>query len=130
MVGEPNGLTLRYIADQLKEYRDETREARHEQNNRFQAMVAEVRRDFEVRMRAIEMENAASAPTTIGPRLQSLERWQGALDENQQGGAPKRMNELEAWRDQMTGSLRTLQITVTLLGGISAVLGIIAFFKP
>ena len=131
MAPEPvDGLTLRYIADQLKEYRDETREARHEQNNRFMAMLGEQRREFEARMRAIEMDNAASAPTTLGPRLQLLERWQGALDENQQGGAPKRINELEAWRDRMTGSLRTLQIGLSIVGGISLILGILNWFKP
>jgi len=127
---DPGGLTLRYVADLIEKYRNETRDARHDQNNRFQAALAEQRREFEARMRVIEMENAASAPTTIGPRLQKLERWQGALDENQEGGGPRRLNELEAWRDQMTGSLRTLQIMVTVLGGTSAILGILAWFKP
>jgi hypothetical protein len=127
---DPGGLTLRYVADLIEKYRNETRDARHDQNNRFQAALAEQRREFEARMRVIEMENAASAPTTIGPRLQKLERWQGAVDENQEGGGPRRLNELEAWRDQMTGSLRTFQITVSVGGAILLALQIWDRLQP
>ncbi len=126
MADEPNGgLSLRYVADLIERYRIETKEARHEQANRLMAALGDIEHRLDNRLRAIELDNAASAPTTLGPRVNHLEREFARLDGDIPGGAPKRINDLEAWKDRIEGGVQTLKIGMTVLVAVNVVLGIV-----
>jgi hypothetical protein len=123
MVGENGGaISNRDLLDIIEKLRVETRDSRHAHANKVQEAIGALELRMDARLRAIEVDIAASAPTTLGPRINTLEREMARLDGDAPGGAPKRINDLEAWKDQMTGSMRTLQIAMLVGGGVLLVL--------
>ena len=126
----PFRLSARDVFAAIEGLRNENREARHAQANTMQRAIGELDERIDIRLRALEVTIAAALPATLGPRINDLEREMARLDGDLPGGAPKRINDLEAWRDEMRGSLQTLRIAATVLGGLSTVLGLIAWLKP
>lgn len=127
-----SSLTLRArdVWDAIEGLRRETSEARHNQINNQMRAQAEMEGRLSARISALELMIAASNPTSLGPRINELERWQSRADADEPGGLPARVAELDRWKDQMTGVVKALGIVATLSGILSGILAILAFTRP
>ncbi len=111
----------------IESLRSETREARHNSNNSTQRTISEMENRLGGRISNLELMIAAANPTSLGPRINDLERWQSRADADYQGGLPARVGELERWRDQMSGVVKALGLVAILSGILSGVLSVVAF---
>lgn len=122
-------LSARDVFDAIDALRNETRDARHAQANNTQRAIADMEQRLGTRISAVELMIAATNPTSLGPRINDLERWQSRSDADQSGGLPARIADLERWREQMGGVVKALGIVATLSGILSGVLAVVAFAK-
>lgn len=102
----PSPVTTRDLWDAIDGLRKETSEARHAQANNAARAITELRNDMDDRLRKIEIEIAASAPSSLGPRI----------------------NALETWRSEMRGglaSVRIVALVASLISGVAAVISLL-----
>lgn len=133
-VPTPSGssLTLRArdVWDAIDALRNETREARHTQNNAQMRAQSEMEGRLSARISALELMIAAANPTSLGPRINDLERWQSRADADEPGGLPARIAELDRWKDQMSGIVKAIGVLATFTGLMTGFLAILAFVRP
>lgn len=138
---EGRQLTLRArdVWDAIEHLRSETREARHAQANQTTIAIAGLRTEMDTRLRSIEAIVSASNPTTIGPRLNEVEKWQARAEirdsEHTQRATHRdqridaidtRLDGFEAWKNQASGAWKLVTALSVVLGMIAAALGVFA----
>jgi hypothetical protein len=147
--GRPRALTPSNVWDRLDHLSNETREARHAQNNLFQRALhetgesvrTEIRTEvgaLDQRLRAIENVVTAASPVSLGGRVNDLERWQSRADGDTSLSTrittlAKEIDEIKAWRDEMRGSftfIKAASVVVGLVSGIAAILSWLSFSRP
>jgi hypothetical protein len=121
----PFRLSARDVFAAIEGLRNENREARHAQANSMQRVIGELDDRIDTRLRALEVTIAAALPATLGPRINELEREMARLDGDTPGGAPKRLNDLEARWDKVEGGVLALKAAVGILVVINTILGIV-----
>lgn len=138
----PRSITAANVWEAFDRLREDTREARHVQNNQFQRTIhdtgesirTEIRQEIggmDSRLRKIEDVVTAASPVSLGGRINDLERALAKADGD--SALHTRLNSLETWRDELRGSLAFIKIggiVVALLSGLASLLSWLSLQRP
>lgn len=126
----PANVTQRDLWLAISDLRTETRDARHEQANNTQRVIAELDQRIQERLRSIERVIDSANPISLGPRINDLERWQTLVNgDPTKGGASARLENLEALADKQAGAVLAARAVVVVMGALSIALGLLAALK-